>query len=70
MIKNANYWDSKNVKLANAEIKFLKEESTRVNLYKTNKVDFTEITKDFADAFKSDPRKICVKRIFFLVFRV
>jgi oligopeptide transport system substrate-binding protein len=61
MIKNNNYWDSKNVKLANAEIKFLKEESTKVNLYKTNKIDFTEITKDFADAFKSSPERFVLK---------
>jgi oligopeptide transport system substrate-binding protein len=61
MIKNKNYWDSKNVKLANAEIKFLKEESTRVNLYKTNKIDFSEITKDFADAFKSSPERFVLK---------
>lgn len=61
LVKNENYWDSKNVKLANAEIKFLKEESTRVNLYKTNKIDFTEITKDFADAFKSSPERFVLK---------
>ncbi|MXQ54728.1 peptide ABC transporter substrate-binding protein [Shimazuella alba] len=61
MVKNNHYWDSKNVKLANAEVKFLKEESTRVNLYKTNKIDFTEITKDFADAFKSSPERTVLK---------
>ncbi|MCH5584623.1 peptide ABC transporter substrate-binding protein [Shimazuella sp. AN120528] len=61
LTKNSNYWDAKNVKLANAEVKFLNEESTRVNLYKTNKIDFTEITKDFADAFKSNPERFVLK---------
>lgn len=61
MKKNASYWDNKNVKLANAEIKFLKEESTRVNLYQTDKIDFTEITKDFADKFKTSPERFVLK---------
>jgi oligopeptide transport system substrate-binding protein len=61
MVKNKNYWDSDNVKLDNVEIKFLSEESTRVNLYKTNAIDFTEITKDFADAFQSSPEKTVLK---------
>ncbi|WP_028778923.1 peptide ABC transporter substrate-binding protein [Shimazuella kribbensis] len=61
MVKNDNYWDNKNVKLTKAEVKFLKEESTKVNLYKTNKIDFTEITKDFADAFKSSSERFVLK---------
>jgi oligopeptide transport system substrate-binding protein len=59
--KNPNYWDNKNVKLQKAEIKILKEESTRVNLYKSNTIDFSEITKDFADAYKSNPEKTILK---------
>lgn len=61
LAKNKNYWDSSVVKLQKVDIKFLTDESTRVNLYETGKIDYTEITKDFADKFKNSPDKFVIK---------
>jgi len=59
--KNTNYWDNKAVKLDTVNVQIVKDLATSVNLYKTGKVDFTELSTEFADAYKNDPEKFVIR---------
>ncbi|SEN56843.1 peptide ABC transporter substrate-binding protein [Lihuaxuella thermophila] len=52
--KNPDYWDAKSVKLDTVNYQIVKESATQVNLYKTGKVDFTEIGPELVDTYKND----------------
>ncbi|MFD2617108.1 peptide ABC transporter substrate-binding protein [Terrilactibacillus laevilacticus] len=56
--KNKNYWNAKNIKLSKINVKVVKELATRVNLYKTGKIDTVFLSGDFIDSMKaSNPKE-------------
>ncbi|PEL33757.1 peptide ABC transporter substrate-binding protein [Bacillus pseudomycoides] len=51
--KNDNYWDKKNVKLEEINYSVVKDAATRVNLYDSGQIDFSLLTGEFVDKYKS-----------------
>ncbi|MGK8828944.1 peptide ABC transporter substrate-binding protein [Bacillus paranthracis] len=54
MKKNDKYWDKKEVKLDEVNYQIVKEISTAVNLYETDKVDRAVISTEFVDKYKNN----------------
>ncbi|PIE93220.1 peptide ABC transporter substrate-binding protein [Bacillus fungorum] len=52
--KNDKYWDNKTVKLEEINYSVVKEVATRVNLYDTGSIDFTLLSGEFVDKYKSN----------------
>ncbi|MFT8363202.1 MAG: peptide ABC transporter substrate-binding protein [Sporolactobacillus sp.] len=50
--KNPKYWNAKAIKLQTVNVQYQKDIQTRVNLYKTNKIDTAALTGDFVNAMK------------------
>ncbi|SPC37918.1 peptide ABC transporter substrate-binding protein [Latilactobacillus fuchuensis] len=54
-VKNTNYWNAKDVKVKNLKYQVVKDASTALNLFQSNKVDRTAISGDTAKQMKNDP---------------
>ncbi|AWC32839.1 peptide ABC transporter substrate-binding protein [Bacillus cytotoxicus] len=54
MKKNNQYWDKKEVKLDEINYQIVKDISTVVNLYETNKIDRAVISTEFVDKYKNN----------------
>ncbi|PFB25853.1 peptide ABC transporter substrate-binding protein [Bacillus cereus] len=52
--KNDKYWDKKTVKLDEINYSVVKEVATKVNLYDTGSIDFTLLSGEFVDKYKSN----------------
>ncbi len=52
--KNDKYWDKQEVKLDEVNYQIVKEISTAVNLYETDKVDRAVISTEFVDKYKTN----------------
>ncbi len=52
--KNADYWDAETVQLEEVNYNIVKDTSTSVNLYETDKADITGLSAEFVDKYKSD----------------
>lgn len=52
--KNDDYWNADKVKLDEVDYKVVKDASARMNLYKTKKLDYANLTSEFVDQFKDD----------------
>lgn len=52
--KNEDYWDADSVKLDKINVYVVKDPSTGVNLYETNKVDRVTLTSALVDEYKDD----------------
>ncbi|WP_141542435.1 peptide ABC transporter substrate-binding protein, partial [Bacillus cereus] len=52
--KNDKYWDKQTVKLEEINYSVVKEVATKVNLYETNAIDFTLLSGEFVDKYKSN----------------
>nr|WP_263313837.1 peptide ABC transporter substrate-binding protein [Mammaliicoccus sp. Marseille-Q6498] len=52
--KNDKYWDKKKVKLNTVNYKVVKEASTAVNLYETNKLDIVDLPAEQVKKYKKD----------------
>ncbi|CAM3848229.1 MULTISPECIES: peptide ABC transporter substrate-binding protein [Bacillus] len=52
--KNDKYWDNKTVKLEEINYSVVKEVATKVNLYDTGSIDFTLLSGEFVDKYKSN----------------
>ncbi|PEP95316.1 peptide ABC transporter substrate-binding protein [Bacillus wiedmannii] len=52
--KNEKYWDNKTVKLEEINYSVVKEVATKVNLYDTGSIDFTLLSGEFVDKYKSN----------------
>ncbi|MEG0553227.1 MAG: peptide ABC transporter substrate-binding protein, partial [Carnobacterium sp.] len=52
--KNEEYWDADSVKLDKINVYVVKDPSTGVNLYETNKVDRVTLTSALVDEYKDD----------------
>lgn len=52
--KNDEYWDKDKVKLDKVNYKVVKEASTAVNLYETNKLDIVELPAEQVNKYKDD----------------
>ncbi|MBK5488776.1 peptide ABC transporter substrate-binding protein [Bacillus sp. TH17] len=52
--KNDKYWDNKTVKLEEINYSVVKELATKVNLYDTGSIDFTLLSGEFVDKYKSN----------------
>ncbi|WP_313893964.1 peptide ABC transporter substrate-binding protein [Psychrobacillus sp.] len=52
--KNDEYWDADSVKLDKINVYVVKDPSTGVNLYETNKVDRVTLTSALVDEYKDD----------------
>ncbi|AEA17199.1 MULTISPECIES: peptide ABC transporter substrate-binding protein [Bacillus] len=52
--KNDQYWDKKTVKLEEINYSVVKEVATKVNLYDTGSIDFTLLSGEFVDKYKSN----------------
>ena len=55
--KNDKYWDKKTVKLEEINYSVVKEVATKVNLYDTGSIDFTLLSGEFVDKYKSNKKK-------------
>ncbi|MFC4620112.1 peptide ABC transporter substrate-binding protein [Camelliibacillus cellulosilyticus] len=53
--KNPNYWDAKNITLDEVDYNIVKDTTTNVNLYKTNKIDLTGLSADYVNLYKDKP---------------
>lgn len=53
--KNEDYWDAEAVKLDKINAFVVKDPTTGVNLYETNKVDRIELSSESVDQYKEDP---------------
>ncbi|TCP23443.1 oligopeptide transport system substrate-binding protein [Scopulibacillus darangshiensis] len=51
--KNPTYWDAKNVKLDKINVKIVKEVSSIVNLYETNKIDIADLSAEFVTKYRN-----------------
>ncbi|MCH4172258.1 MAG: peptide ABC transporter substrate-binding protein [Lactobacillus sp.] len=60
-VKNKNYWNAKKVKLSKIDVQVVKDPSTALNLYQSNKLDDAILTGETAQQMKNDaaftPRK-------------
>ncbi|EMY5504601.1 MULTISPECIES: peptide ABC transporter substrate-binding protein [Bacillus] len=54
LMKNDKYWDKKTVKLEEINYSVVKEVATKVNLYDTGSIDFTLLSGEFVDKYKSN----------------
>ncbi|PFE14546.1 peptide ABC transporter substrate-binding protein [Bacillus thuringiensis] len=52
--RNDQYWDKKTVKLEEINYSVVKEVATKVNLYDTGSIDFTLLSGEFVDKYKSN----------------
>lgn len=52
--KNNKYWDKDKVKLQELNYKVIKEASTAVNLYETDKLDIVDLPSEQVDKYKDD----------------
>lgn len=50
--KNDSYWNADDVKIEKVNFKLVQDAATRVNLYKTDKLDYAEINAQFITQFK------------------
>ena len=68
--KNEDYWDAESVKLDNINVFVVKDPSTGVNLYETNKVDRVDLSSALVDEYKDDENfaNILEPEIIFLRF--
>ncbi|RYL89740.1 peptide ABC transporter substrate-binding protein [Sporolactobacillus sp. THM7-4] len=59
-VKNNDFWNAKNIHLTKVTVKVVKEEATRVNLYKTGASDTIEsLSGDYTDPMKkSNPKEV------------
>jgi oligopeptide transport system substrate-binding protein len=53
--KNPNYWDAKNITLNEVDVKVVKDETTSLNLYKTDKVYTKYLSAEYVDEYKNSP---------------
>ncbi|MGO3536315.1 MAG: peptide ABC transporter substrate-binding protein [Latilactobacillus curvatus] len=54
-VKNTNYWNAKAVKVKTLKYQVVKDPSTALNLFQSNKLDRTAISGDTAKQMKNDP---------------
>ncbi|WP_347318040.1 peptide ABC transporter substrate-binding protein [Rossellomorea sp. RS05] len=52
--KNKDYWDADTVKLEEVNFNIVKDTTTAVNLYETNKIDRVGLSAEFVDKYKND----------------
>lgn len=56
--KNAKYWNADDVKMDTVHYKFVQDDATRINLYKTGKLDISAVNAQFATQFKDSDELI------------
>jgi oligopeptide transport system substrate-binding protein len=54
LVKNPDYWDAKNITIKKVETKVVKDATTRLNLYLTDKIDDVGLTEEYVDKYKND----------------
>lgn len=54
LTKNKDYWDAETVKLEEVNFNVVKDTTTAVNLYETNKIDTVRLNSEFVDKYKDD----------------
>ncbi|MEG1311911.1 MAG: ABC transporter substrate-binding protein [Romboutsia sp.] len=54
MSKNANYWDTSNVKLNKVNVKIVKETNADINLYENGNIDLVKLSSEFVEKYKND----------------
>ena len=55
LVKNDGYWDAANVQLQNVTVNVSKEVATSVQLFDANQVQYTTISEQFVDQYKTQP---------------
>lgn len=53
--KNPKYWDAKDIHLQKVDYKIAKTISTRIKLYQSGQLDFTDLNSDYITQFKGKP---------------
>lgn len=53
--KNPKWWDADSVKLDKVDVKVVNEESSRINLYNTGKLDYATLTSENVKQFENKP---------------
>lgn len=61
MKKNDNYWDKAAVRLEQIDTQIVKDLSTAINLYETGKVDFTVVSEEYVDKYKTNKDRFVIK---------
>lgn len=60
-VKNAHYWDAKNVKIKNIDVKVVKEDNTAQNLFKSGEVQLTNLNGQYVKANKNNKEEVVTK---------
>ncbi|MFC4620113.1 peptide ABC transporter substrate-binding protein [Camelliibacillus cellulosilyticus] len=55
LAKNKDYWDAKNITIDKVNYKVVKDQGTKVNLYKTDKIQAASINADYIPQYKGKP---------------
>lgn len=54
LVKNPDYWNAANITIDKVNYKVVKDETTRLNLYKTDQTYVDGLTAEFVDTYKND----------------
>jgi oligopeptide transport system substrate-binding protein len=54
LVKNPDYWNAKNITINTVNYKVVKDETTRLNLYKTDKIYTDGLSAEYVDQYKND----------------
>lgn len=60
-VKNPHYWDAKNVKIKNIDVKVVKEDNTAQNLFKSGEVQLTNLNGQYVKANKNNKEEVVTK---------
>lgn len=60
-VKNPYYWDAKNVKIANIDVKVVKDDNTAQNLFKSGGVQLTSISGQYVKANANSKEEVVTK---------
>lgn len=60
-VKNPHYWDAKNVKIQNIDVKVVKEDNTAQNLFKSGEVQLTNLSGQYVKANKNNKEETVTK---------
>jgi oligopeptide transport system substrate-binding protein len=55
LVKNPDYWDAKNITIDKVVTKVVKDVTTRLNLYLTDKIQAVGLTEEYVDKYKDNP---------------
>ena len=55
LVKNPDYWDAKHITIDEVNYKVVKDQTTRLNLYNTDKIYDVGLSEEYVDKYKDSP---------------